>query len=48
MPLRFKDYLEAGELAALVTDRPVKLQEIGAVFHLGACSSTTETDATST
>ena len=46
VPLRFRDYLEADELAALVTDRPAKLQEIGAVFHLGACSSTTETDAT--
>ena len=46
VPLRFRDYLEADELAALVTERPARLQEIGAVFHLGACSSTTETDAT--
>jgi len=46
VPLRFRDYLEADELATLVLEHPERLQEIGAVFHLGACSSTTETDAT--
>src|SRR5579872_6738745 len=46
VPLRFRDYLEADELAALIAERPAKLQEVGVVFHLGACSSTTETDAT--
>jgi ADP-L-glycero-D-manno-heptose 6-epimerase len=45
VPLRFRDYLEADELATLIAARPERLQEIGAVFHLGACSSTTETDA---
>ena len=45
VPLRFRDYLESDELATLVAERPAQLQEIGAVFHLGACSSTTETDA---
>ena len=38
-PLRFADYLEADEL-------PRRLNgDIRAIFHLGACSSTTETDA---
>ncbi|MBV8601943.1 MAG: ADP-glyceromanno-heptose 6-epimerase, partial [Candidatus Eremiobacteraeota bacterium] len=46
VPLRFRDYLEADELARLVGERPGALHEIGAVFHLGACSSTTQTDAT--
>ena len=45
VPLRFRDYLEAEELATLIAERPERLQEIGAVFHLGACSSTTQTDA---
>ena len=39
VPLRFADYLEAGDL-------PGRLgKEIRAIFHLGACSATTETDA---
>ena len=45
VPLRFVDYLEADELARTVEESPSKLKSIGAVFHLGACSSTTETDA---
>lgn len=39
--LRFADYLEADELLKLLGS----LDEISAIFHLGACSSTTETDA---
>ncbi len=39
--LRFADYLEADELL----ERLGSLDEISAIFHLGACSSTTETDA---
>lgn len=46
VPLRFVDYLEADELARIVEEAPTKLKSIGAIFHLGACSSTTETDAT--
>jgi ADP-L-glycero-D-manno-heptose 6-epimerase len=42
VPLRFVDYLEAGQLPAhLESDR---LCDIGTIFHLGACSATTETD----
>jgi len=39
VPLRFADYLEADELPARLSG------EIRTIFHLGACSSTTETDA---
>lgn len=45
VPLRFRDYLEADELARIVNESPGKLDEISTVFHLGACSSTTESDA---
>jgi ADP-L-glycero-D-manno-heptose 6-epimerase len=42
-PLAFDDYLEADALERAL-DRG-RLDDIGTVFHLGACSSTTETDA---
>ncbi|MDQ2711729.1 MAG: ADP-glyceromanno-heptose 6-epimerase [Acidobacteriota bacterium] len=41
VPLQFVDYLEADELL----ERLDSLKDVGTVFHLGACSSTTETDA---
>ena len=44
-PLRFLDYLEADDLLRAVESDAAKLQDVSAVFHLGACSSTTETDA---
>ncbi len=45
VPLRFADYLEADALlAALATDDP-RLRDVRWVFHLGACSATTERDA---
>jgi ADP-L-glycero-D-manno-heptose 6-epimerase len=44
-PLQFADYIEADSLLALVWERPHKLAEIKTIFHLGACSSTTERDA---
>lgn len=40
-PLTFADYVEGDALLAKLD----KLDDIGTVFHLGACSSTTETDA---
>ena len=40
-PLSFADYIEGDALLSKLD----KLEDIGAVFHLGACSSTTETDA---
>ena len=39
VPLCFADYIEAADLAGRLG------KEIRAIFHLGACSSTTETDA---
>lgn len=44
VPLRFADYLEAGDLELMVQASPEKLSDIRVVFHLGACSSTTESD----
>ncbi len=41
VPLQFADYLEADELLR----RLDAIQDVKAIFHLGACSSTTETDA---
>lgn len=43
--LQFADYIEADDLLERIRQEPHTLSNIGAVFHLGACSSTTETDA---
>jgi ADP-L-glycero-D-manno-heptose 6-epimerase len=45
VPLRFTDYVDADDFASLVDDRPGAFGSVGTVFHLGACSSTTELDA---
>jgi ADP-L-glycero-D-manno-heptose 6-epimerase len=45
VPLRFADYLEADELLRMVRDNSPLLADIGSIFHLGACSATTERDA---
>ncbi|MBV8581681.1 MAG: ADP-glyceromanno-heptose 6-epimerase [Candidatus Eremiobacteraeota bacterium] len=45
VPLRFADYLDAEEFFPLIAARPDAFGEIATVFHLGACSSTTERDA---
>ncbi len=45
VPLQFRDYMEADDLLAAVEARHSHLEDIAAVFHLGACSATTETDA---
>ena len=44
-PLKFVDYVEADDLRRMLREQPNWLSNIGAVFHLGACSSTTEKDA---
>jgi ADP-L-glycero-D-manno-heptose 6-epimerase len=44
-PLRFDDYLSSAELIQLVEADSPALKEIRWVFHLGACSATTELDA---
>lgn len=45
-PLQFSDYLEADDLLVRIETSPHLFTNISVVFHLGACSSTTETDAT--
>ncbi len=44
VPLRYDDYLEAGDLRPRLASGA--LGKFDAVFHLGACSATTERDAT--
>src|SRR5260370_41511063 len=44
VPLRFDDYLAASDFRDLVMDESPLLNEVRLVFHLGACSSTTEPD----
>ncbi|MEQ1861347.1 MAG: ADP-glyceromanno-heptose 6-epimerase [Chthoniobacteraceae bacterium] len=45
VPLRFSDYIEGDDLLRLARENSKQLADIGCVFHLGACSSTTERDA---
>lgn len=45
LPLRFNDYLEADDLLRRIEANDPALAGIELIFHLGACSSTTETDA---
>ncbi|MBV9127961.1 MAG: ADP-glyceromanno-heptose 6-epimerase [Verrucomicrobia bacterium] len=45
VPLRFDDYLEADELLRRVQADDPGLGMVSCVFHLGACSATTERDA---
>jgi ADP-L-glycero-D-manno-heptose 6-epimerase len=43
--LEFFDYIEADDLLLKLDVHPQSLGNISAIFHLGACSSTTEKDA---
>ena len=44
-PLRFADYLEAGEFRRRLRERPDCLGPLSCLSHLGACSATTERNA---
>ncbi len=44
-PLAYADYLEADDLHELVKADSGRLRDVRTVFHLGACSATTERDA---
>jgi ADP-L-glycero-D-manno-heptose 6-epimerase len=44
-PLRFADYQQADAFLDRLEREPESLDSIRTVFHLGACSATTETDA---
>ena len=46
VPLRFAEYLEAEEFVPRIVAKPEAFGPIAAVYHLGACSATTERDAT--
>ncbi|GAC1498387.1 MAG: ADP-glyceromanno-heptose 6-epimerase [Vulcanimicrobiaceae bacterium] len=45
VPLRFADYLDADDFEFRVLHSPQDFGDVRTCFHLGACSSTTETDA---
>ena len=46
VPLRFAEYLEADEFYPRLADRPNVFGHVAEVYHLGACSATTERNAT--
>ena len=45
VPLRYADYLEADDLLLLAEDAPEYFDQFSTIYHLGACSATTEKDA---
>jgi ADP-L-glycero-D-manno-heptose 6-epimerase len=45
-PLKYADYVEGPVLRAKLARNPAAFGKFSAVFHLGACSSTTEANAT--
>ncbi len=45
VPLRFNDYVDADEFLERIVRDPGAFGSIGTVFHLGACSATTERDS---
>jgi ADP-L-glycero-D-manno-heptose 6-epimerase len=45
VPLQFADYIEADDLLQRIETSPHVFSDVTTVFHLGACSNTTETDA---
>lgn len=44
VPLRYRDYADASDFESRIFEKPEMFREVRTVFHLGACSSTTETD----
>lgn len=45
IPLRYADYIEADALLVLAEEQPDYFDQFDTIFHLGACSATTEKDA---
>jgi ADP-L-glycero-D-manno-heptose 6-epimerase len=45
VPLKFADHVEAGSFRAHLRQNPAAFGRFSAVFHLGACSATTEKNA---
>lgn len=46
VPLQYSEYLEAEELSQFLRKQPSALPRFSVIFHLGACSATTELNAT--
>ena len=44
-PLQFSDYVEAGDFRSRIAAQPTAFGRFTTVFHLGACSATTERNA---
>lgn len=45
VPLKFHDYIDGQDLENTVRNHPAGFGKFDAIFHLGACSATTERDA---
>src|SRR5579884_1358078 len=45
VPLRYRDYIAADDFAERIAQRGAVFANVTTLFHMGACSSTTETDA---
>ena len=45
VPLRYRDYVDADDFLTRIQNRAAAFADVSTVIHLGACSSTTETDA---
>ena len=45
VPLKFADYIEAADFRSRIASNPGAFGQFSAVFHLGACSATTEKNA---
>lgn len=45
VPLMFDDYMEGDDFLRRLEEKPVQFADIRTVFHLGACSATTEKDS---
>ena len=45
IPLRYADYIEADDLIEVAEEEPDYFDQFETIFHLGACSATTERDA---
>ena len=45
VPLRYRDYMDADEFERRVIEHPASVGSVHTVLHMGACSSTTETDS---
>src|SRR5271170_8140497 len=45
VPLRYSEYVEGAELRSRLAQSPAAFGKFSAVFHMGACSSTTERNA---